>query len=412
LPVPANANMQTNEPTPAILLLHDGELEEIAAPIEMIGGINRRGGLTEIDRNATWDLVLGTAKRMLDLHKVLPATNAIQIAIVDGDSKTMRRMLKRSGIDLQVRRPVHPVALRLLILYTLYRGPEKRRNSRVSVGASIRFRTGLRKRNAILAELSTVGCRLMVPANAHSIRPEGRLTLLMPPELHGERAFSVRGRVSRVSEAEAGSDAIAVTFEKLKSKSRKGLEAIVAAHSQGPAMLDDQIACALRSVPTISKAEASASQEPETLEREVPVAVERADEIHAAGKDLRREPRRELSRRIIALGDEAARVLIGRDVSTGGMRIEPTPGLGVGDVLRVALHVRPDGQPLVVSARVRRDDGEAGLALRFTGLNEAARLCLEDMLLTLPAIVDSNDSDDPSAGAGMVVSEVVGRCAS
>jgi hypothetical protein len=91
------------------------------------------------------------------------------------------------------------------------------------------------------------------------------------------------------------------------------------------------------------------------------------------------------------------------------MRIDRTPGLGVGDMLRVALHVRPDGQPLVLLARVRRDDGDAGLALRFVDLNPAARLCLEEMVDALPAIVESNDSD---TGAGMVVSEVVGRRAS
>jgi hypothetical protein len=409
LPVPANAKMEINESTPAILLLHDGELEEIAAPIERIGGVNRRGGLTEADRMATWDLVLGTAKRMLNLHEILPASRPIQVAVVDGDSKTMRRMMKRSGIDLQVRRPVHPVALRLLILYALYRGPEKRRNNRVSVGASVRFRVGLRHRNAILAELSTTGCRLMVPTGTHRARPQGSLTLLIPLELSGERAFSVRGRIARIITAEAGSDAIAVTFEKLRTRSRQGLEAIVAAHSNGPAMLDDEIALALRSVPTISETDESDSPESEVPTRELPVAAERPDENQASGKDLRREPRRELSRRIIALGDEAARVLIGRDVSTRGMRIEPTPGLGVGDVLRVALHVRPDGQPLVVTARVRRDDGLAGLALQFSSLSDAARLCLEGMLVTLPAIVDSDDS---TRGAGMVVSEVVGRRAS
>jgi hypothetical protein len=401
--------MKTNETTPAILLLHDGELEEISAPIELIGGINRRGDLTEADRNATWDLVLGTSKRMLDLHMILPSTNAIKIAVVDGDSKTMRRMLRISGIDLQVRRPVHPVALRLLILYALYRGPEKRRNSRVSVGAAVRFRVGLRHRNAILAELSATGCRLMVPQNTQAARPDGNLTLLIPPELNGGRSFSVRGRVARIVEAEAGSDAIAVTFEKLRTRSRKGIEAVVAAHTHGPAMLDDEIALAVRSVPTFSETAESAPREPEPPKRVGLTVAERAVEDHAGGKEQREEPRRALSLRIVALGDEAARVLIGRDLSPGGMRIEPTPGLGVGDILRVALHVTSDGQPLVVSARVHRDDGAAGLALRFTGLNEAARLCLEEMLGTLPAIVESNDSD---TGAGVVVSEVVGRRAS
>ena len=405
LPVHANANMETNENTPAILLLHDGELEEISAPIEQIGGINRRGGLSEVDRNATWDLVLGTANRMLDLHRLLPATNAIQIAVVDGDSKTMQRMLKRSGIDLQVRRPVHPVALRLLILYALYRGPEKRRNSRVSLGAAVRFRVGLRQRNAILAELSASGCGLVVPTDTHSARLEGNLTLLIPAELNGGRSFSVRGQVARIAEAEAGNDAIAVTFEKLRTKSREGLEAIVAAHSHGPAMLDDEIARVVRSVPTFSETADPTSHETAPASREAPTPNEQRVE-NQAGAEQRVEPRRALSRRIIALGDEAARVLIGRDVSTGGMRIEPTPGLGVGDMLRLALHVRPDGQPLVISARVRRDDGAAGLAVRFTSLSHTARLCLEEMLATLPAIADPNDSD---LGAGMVVSEVVGR---
>jgi len=401
--------METNESNPAILLLHDGELEEIAASVALIGGINRRGGLTEADRNATWDLVLGTSQRMLDLHTVLPSTNALQIAVVDGDSKTMRKMLRRTGIDLLVRRPVHPVALRLLILYALYRGPEKRRNSRVSVGASVRFRVGLRRRNAILAELSATGCRLMVPTDTHSARPDGNLTLLVPSELSGGRSFSVRGRIARIVAAETGSDAIAVTFEKLRTRSREGLEALLAAHSHGPAMLDDEVALAVRSVPTFSEAAEPTSQDSDAASRTDSAPPKRPVENHTDGRDQREEPRHALSRRIIALGNEAARVLIGRDVSIGGMRIDPTPGLGVGDMLRVALHVRPDGQPLVVSARVRRDDGDAGLALRFIGLGDAARLCLEEMLDTLPAIVDSNESD---TGARMVVSEVLGRRAS
>jgi hypothetical protein len=371
--------MENKPSTPAILLLHDGELEDIADPIELIGGINRRGGLTEADRNATWDLVLGTSQRMLDLHTILPATNATQIAVVDGDSKTLRRMLRRSGIDLLVRRPVHPASLRLLIL------------------------------DAILAELSTTGCSLMVPPGTHSARPDGNLTLLIPPELNGGRAFSVGGQVARITEAESGSDAIAVTFGSLRTKARKGLETIVAAHSHGPAMLDEDVALAVQSVPTFSDSAEPTPPEPEDLNRAEIAPAEPPGTDSTAGREQRGEPRRALSRRIIALGNEAARVLIGRDLSVGGMRIDRTPGLGVGDMLRVALHVRPDGQPLVLSARVRRDDGDAGLALRFVDLNPAARLCLEEMVDALPAIVESNDSD---TGAGMVVSEVVGRRAS
>jgi hypothetical protein len=88
------------------------------------------------------------------------------------------------------------------------------------------------------------------------------------------------------------------------------------------------------------------------------------------------------------------------------MRIDPTPGLGMGDRLKVAVHVRPDGQPLVVSAEIVRDDGPDGMALRFVDLSSAARSYLGEMVGALPSIVESDHSRE---GAGLVVSEVIQR---
>ena len=126
----------------------------------------------------------------------------------------------------------------------------------------------------------------------------------------------------------------------------------------------------------------------------VPTSERRIQERHA------------LSRRIVALSDEAARVLIGRDLSIGGMRVDSTPGLSVGDRLKVAVHIRPDGQPLVVSAEMTRDDGPDGMALRFVDLSPAACAYLTEMVAALPTIIEPNQSKE---GAGVVVSEVVGR---
>ena len=91
------------------------------------------------------------------------------------------------------------------------------------------------------------------------------------------------------------------------------------------------------------------------------------------------------------------------------MRIDSTPGLAMGDRLKVAVHVRPDGQPLVVSAEIVRDDGPEGMALHFVDLNPAAHAYLEEMVDALPRIIESNGSQE---GAGVVVSELVGRRAS
>jgi hypothetical protein len=389
--------MEYHEQTPSILLLHDGELAPLAAVIESLGGIDRRGNPTELDRTRVWDVVVASASRMLELHDHLPETTAVRIAVLDGNSKTVRKMLYRADTDLLVRQPVHHVALRLLILHALYRGPEKRRTARVSIGSAVRFRVGLRQRTAILAELSTRGCRLMAEQGCHRATPDRLVKVVLPPQVTNDRrSFSLRGHVLRVSSDETGSDVIAVVFETLREAARKRLESIVSAHSQGPAVLDRAISLAPRSAPAIPE-----SGEPESPEPDDPTSEETSER--------RIQDRHTISRRIVALGDEAARVLIGRDLSVGGMRIDPAPEFATGDRLKVAVHVRPDGQPLVVSAEIARDDGPNGMALRFVDLSPAARAYLEEMVLALPSIIESNNSKE---GAGVVVSEVVDRRAS
>ena len=141
-----------------------------------------------------------------------------------------------------------------------------------------------------------------------------------------------------------------------------------------------------------------------------PIAAYASGNVESESTQSRRlDPRHEIERRIIALGDEAARVLIGRDLSMGGMRVDPAPGVNVDDELRIALHVPDSPQPLVVSARITRDDGEAGMALQFVDLTDLARECLEGMIHSLPSISEPDGKDE---GAGVIVSEMVEHRAS
>jgi hypothetical protein len=393
--------MEYHEQTPSILLLHDGELANLTELVDSLGGIDRRGYPTELDRGRAWDVIIASASRMLELHEHLTDTSAVRIAVLDGDSKTLRKMLYRVDTDLLVRQPVHPAAFRLLILHALYRGPEKRRTTRVSIGAPIRFRIGLRRHTAVLAELSTRGCRIMAAPNCHRAVPDRLVKIVLPPEVTDDkRPLSLRGHVMRVTSADEGDDVIAVLFELLGEAARKRLEAIVSAHSHGPAVLDEAVSRAIHPVPVAPKAD-----EPQAPAHDDP-ADEPADEPASERRD---QERHSITRRIIALGDEAARVLIGRDLSIGGMRIDATPGFALGDRLKVAVHVRADGQPLVVSAEITRDDGADGMALRFVDLSPAARACLDEMVGTLPSILESGRSKE---GSGVVVSEVVERRAS
>ena len=90
-------------------------------------------------------------------------------------------------------------------------------------------------------------------------------------------------------------------------------------------------------------------------------------------------------RRVIALGDDAPRVLIGRDLSLGGMAVEAGVPLATGQRLKLALHVRAGEVPLVVEAQVVRTDG-AAVGLRFDSLSDATRGYLAKMLDALPGL--------------------------
>jgi hypothetical protein len=107
---------------------------------------------------------------------------------------------------------------------------------------------------------------------------------------------------------------------------------------------------------------------------------------------------------VIALGEESARVLLGRDLSPGGMRVEANSKLDVGAEVQIALHVCSGQDPLVVSARVERDDGPEGLVLQFLGLSGGEVSYLRDMLNCLPELTACSEGDE---NVPLVVSEIL-----
>ena len=122
--------------------------------------------------------------------------NATRIAVIDNDSRTLRSMLRRLGIEYVVARPVHAAALRLLVLHCIYRGPERRRLSRVSVGAKVQARVGLFRRDVILADLSLHGCRLVCEK---PIKAGTKLKLAIPAEMAGGKGFTLPVRSLRTA---------------------------------------------------------------------------------------------------------------------------------------------------------------------------------------------------------------------
>jgi hypothetical protein len=394
-PHPGRSLSNESVRTPVTLLVHDGELNEVRDLLGALGTpfVERRGRLTPEDRTVRWDLVIATPKRLLDLHLRIPGAKPPQIAVCDQDSRTLRNSLQRAGIKL--------------ILHSLYRGPEKRRTTRVSVGAPVRFRLGWRQRQAILADLSVGGCRLLTE---HPAERGKSLTLVIPAEFGAGKAFSVKGRVLRCARAEgepAGTHALMARFDKLSDAALAKLRSAVKHYATGPARLGrDEASSSGEHTDCEEAGERPAEAAAEAAVASAPPKPANAWPSAEAARDRERRggPRCSVDRHVIALGDQATRVLMGRDISAGGMRVNPNPHLAVGEDVRLAIHLGDRDVPLVVRARVHRDDGERGMMLRFHELAEEETRFLNSMLEVLP-VVEPGDAD--AADTGFIVSEIL-----
>ncbi len=217
---------------------------------------------------------------------------------------------------------------------------ERRLALRVPVRRPVRAAVGLRAFEALLLDLSVTGCRIRCaqPVTAH-----GNIWILLPAGLGGRVPLPVRGEVARADSVRGeptGVCDVAVRFRSLSPRAYERVCAVVQEMIEPPAE---------------------------------PVATE----------ERRSEPRRWFGRRVIARGAGRPRVLIGRDLSSGGMRVDHANGVREGDELELALHSQAGEIPLVVTARVLRVDEATGAALQFVGLTAGQRGALQKMIWEL-----------------------------
>ena len=121
--------------------------------------------------------------------------------------------------------------------------------------------------------------------------------------------------------------------------------------------------------------------------------------------DRRQHTRGQYESSLVAENGEGPFVLIGRDLSAGGMRIEPHPDLHVGDRFRVALHGPVPGDPFVVRAEVVRNNGADGFGLVFDEVDAQTARELEKMIACLPDVESLEDGE--IAGLGAILSEIM-----
>ncbi len=296
----------------------------------------------------------------------------VWIAVSPNDSRSQRNVLLHQGFDYMVQRPVHPTALRLLLQRALYRGDDQRRGRRVAVGYGVTLRTGLVPRRATLVDLSATGARLLA---RKGLERGTEVSVRIPGAIDRGDTFTLLARVVRTRRGDAeggqtGEYSIALRFQRMDGALRDRLRRLLATLASGPA-----------SLPNSPELRSAAVEEPDA-----PV----------------RQRRSVFEREIMIFGNSGC-ALVARDLSRGGLRVEQHPALSVGEQVRLAIPAAPPEEPVVVTARVARDDGDSGLALVFESVESGDKARLERIISRHPAI----ESLAPEEAGGIVVANLL-----
>lgn len=381
-----------------MVLVDDGELEDVRSLLDELEVSYTRLQGREVKR-AFADAVLllvTTFARALSLEgsKEPQATRdqAFRIAIGDKGPESEREALRRAGLDFLAYRPVDLSLLRLLLLCGLYRGEERRQTTRRPIGSAAPFgletrRAGSRGRDSVffqprrglLAEISAQGCRIV--GGAATAEPGRRVWVELPGEVAGGGSARAYGRIVRVDwklaeDSREEEASIGVRFEKLGRRALKHLQRLLAPVASKPH---------LAGAPTRPRSPEPPPAKPPPRRRE-----RRAARVVYGGE-------------IVAMND-GVNVLVGRDLSPEGMRVEKHPMLALGDRVRLSICVADEG-PVFVNASAVRDYGEAGVMLRFEAVEPSVRAKLDSLMRGLPEI----ESLGPRRDGAILLTEIVPR---
>ena len=406
----------------SVLLLDDGELRDVVEALTSfdLPFTRLRGGQIPDELPPPLDLLITTPRRASVVRRGSPSGarpgHPIRIIAAEEDCNAMRRMLRRMGFHLLVRRPAHPDVWRLLIQRALYRGEERRSTERVAVGSEVRLTGDRIPRTALLLDISNRGCRLR---SSSPFQPGARISLEIGEEAGGGHPLALRGELMRSASGASSHDETSYTgvllFDApLEDATRQQLARLLNTWASGAGSLAAPPPGGSALPPCESPEVPGLTLDDETdpaVTANVRVEVSLSDaETTAAPEGLseaerRQQPRGAYSERILAFGEQRSRVLMGRDLSAGGMRVESLPDLAPGDRFRLAIYGPGQPEPTLVNAEVARDDGENGLALRFLDVRAEVAVALEKLVACLPDVESLEGSE--AEGLGAVISEIV-----
>ncbi|MGH0036282.1 MAG: PilZ domain-containing protein [Myxococcota bacterium] len=395
-----------------ILILDDGELDELS---EILGELQvdhrrLRGGSIGEDLEPPTSLLVATARRAAAVRPGsppgAPTGRPLRIISTEEDSTPMREMLRRQGYDLLVRRPTHRETWRLLIQRALYQGQERRRDERMPVGSEVELSAGPHDAPALMIDLSNRGGHLLT---RQRVEFGDVVSISLPAEAAEGEPLDLRGKAVRVS-TRGSQYSVGVLFDRDLSESvRQRLGSLLNAWNHGGESLARSGGADAETAPL------PACESPAipglTLDDETDPAVvahvEVGLRVPGANDERRRHRRGPFMRPIPAEGETSSAVLMGRDLSPGGMRIEPLPDLELGDRFEIAIYGPDRPEPFRVRSEVVRDDGAEGLALAFRDVPDDVAAGLEKLVACLPDVESLQAGE--AAGLGSIITEIVSK---
>jgi hypothetical protein len=363
---------------PRVLVIDDGELSRIRGFLDGFGIEleHLQGKVIHEDLDGSFDLVIASVKQTLTFEgsvdfATLPG-KPVWIAVHAQDFLPLRVRLQRMGVQYLVQSSVGSEALRLLLVHSLYQGPERRDGMRLPVGMPVACRSEAGDGfHADLLDLTNDGCRLLADCE---LELGSGVSLDLPARLAGGEKLELSGRVSRV-EPHPGTPRTRVTIEfcEIGAESLELLESILHGKIIGTVVtrLGEDLSeeAASTTIPASCR-EPSISESELESELELEPAPETAPETAPEYPHKRYNLRTPYLRQVTALSGGGQSVILGRDLSIAGMRAERIPELPVGTALELAIYGGAGAEPVLVKAVVARDDGEHGTVFHFTEMAE------------------------------------------
>ena len=409
-----------------LLLLDDGELDPVVSILERSGLAYRRlrGGEITEELAPPYALLITTPRHADKVRLGSPSGaqpgRPVRIVAVQEDSPALRRMMRNKGFHLLIRQPVHDEVWRLSIQRALFQGDERRREIRLPVGAQIELDpdggaamspTSEMSRPTVLLDISNRGCHFIgdtpFPLEAH-------VAFELTATTTGSQPITLRGRIIRCGpwnfDDEPRHSCAMLFDDDLDEDSRLGLARMINARISGPTSLAELPPDAL-SLPSVdSPALPGLALDDETdppIRTSVPVDLNLGVAEASDADERRKQHRGAYQQRVEVDGSGSVTVLMGRDLSATGMRVERFADARVGAHLDLALYGPTENEPIAIDAEIVRDDGERGIALRFCNLSRSDAGMLERFIACLPAVESLEEPE--AAGMGAVLTEVRGR---